>query len=220
MAISTETREDLVLQRLRDRYEQDGYSFHAHPPREFVPPFLGAYRPDAIALKDRGGVVIEIKVPTRNSEPKLSEIARLFRNQNDWRLQIITLDEVHDIQEISVPSRSLIDEELSNVEQLIRERQYRAAFAMGWAALEAVARALLAQGSDSRLLARYPTQIAETLARNGYLDQNAARKLSELVQTRNSVVHGNLSHKVDEAAVASLVSLTRNLVGQLKEHRA
>src|ERR1700676_243772 len=93
MAINAETREQLVLQRLRDRYEHEGYSFHAYPPREFVPPFLADYHPDAIALKGDGGIVIEIRDPSMPRNVRLSEVADYFKGQKNWQFQIVNLEQ-------------------------------------------------------------------------------------------------------------------------------
>lgn len=217
MVVSAEAREELVLRRLRDRYERAGYSFHAHPPRELLPSFLDKYRPDAIALKDDGGVVVEIRMPHTQSEVRLSEIARLFADQRNWRFEIVSLDEVGEIQDIQSSSRSLIEDELTRVEQLAEQGHHRAAFATGWATLEAAARTLLAGADEGRLILRYPTQIAETLARYGFIDQQTAKVLAGLVQVRNSVVHGNLAYKIDGQAVSSLIRITRGLVSQIHE---
>jgi uncharacterized protein YutE (UPF0331/DUF86 family) len=217
MTVDVEAREDLILQRLRDRYEREGYSFHAHPPRELLPAFLGAYRPDALALKGNGGVVVEIKLPPPRGGARLSEIARLFKDQTEWRLEIISLDEVADVLEIGTFSRSLIEDQLDGVQQLAREGRNRAAFAIGWATLEAATRALLSEANESNVTPRSPMQIGEILARYGFLDQATARTLSALVQARNSVVHGNLSYEIDPNTVTTLIDITRSLVSQLHD---
>ena len=51
MPSSLAFRERLVLERLRETYEREGYEFFLQPSGDILPPFLRGFRPDAIALK-------------------------------------------------------------------------------------------------------------------------------------------------------------------------
>ena len=66
--MDTLTRERLVLDRLKETYEHQGYQFFIEPLPQMLPPFLGGVRPDALALKPGDNQVIEVKIGRRAGE--------------------------------------------------------------------------------------------------------------------------------------------------------
>jgi uncharacterized protein YutE (UPF0331/DUF86 family) len=217
MPIDAEARERIVLERLRDRYERKGYSFHLYPPRDFLPAFLGTYKPDAMSMKEKEGVIIEVKTRARRKEEdtKLSEIANRFKGQEGWTFQIVNIEDFPE-QIIGVYRPDEIENELGKVERLAGEGQLRAAFILGWAALEAASRVLLSAKSENRSRPMLSDEVAEMLVRYGLTDQNSGRTLRELSRLRNAVVHGDLGQEVDENAITSLNQITRGLLDQLE----
>jgi uncharacterized protein YutE (UPF0331/DUF86 family) len=217
MATYGERQERAVLERLRDRYEREGYSFYLYPPSDFLPSFLEGYRPDALALKEGSGVVIEVK--SRASSPKdlrLSELARRFSGRDNWRLEIVNTEAYPDEPSIEPPSRAQIESELHGVEILTRQGQFRAAFVIAWSVLEAVVRALRREAQENVTRPLEANQISEMLARNGFIDQNSAQALRRLGRMRNAIVHGSLEQDVTQTEVASLMAITRGVLGQLE----
>ena len=65
---ATETREEVLLESLLPRYEAEGFTVIIHPSSSFLPPFMGSYRPDAIALSPDKKIAIEVKHDTESSE--------------------------------------------------------------------------------------------------------------------------------------------------------
>jgi len=217
MVASAEVRERSILESLRERYEREGYSFYVYPPREVVPSFLGSYRPDAIAKRDDEGVVIEIKARTSpRTDMRLSEIAALFSGHPRWRFQIVNIEAHEGDQVIETYPRNTIEQELEKAGQLRQVGQLRAAFVLLWGALEAAARSLLVSELQGNTRPMLPGQIAEMLASNGLIDQEAAKTLRSLSRLRNAVVHGDLGVEVDQNAFASLNNITQSLLGQLR----
>src|SRR5688572_10891025 len=111
MGSTFETQERLVLDRLREQFESDGYEFVVHPVS--LPSFLGDYRPDAIALKGNGGVVIEVKSRRHSgADKRLSELTRLFVDQADWRFDVVYSDAPTLVPQINAYPRGRTEEEL------------------------------------------------------------------------------------------------------------
>ena len=84
--VEPRVRETRLLDLLGQRYEERGYAFFKYPPREMLPEFLRDYMPDAIALGPKDNVVIEIK--SGKGEKNAKQVARLFKEQEDWRLDL------------------------------------------------------------------------------------------------------------------------------------
>jgi len=181
MVLTSESREGVVLERLRDRYERDGYSFYAYPPSDLLPQFLGKYRPDAIALRDDEKIAIEIKERTNEqSRMRLSEIANLFKAQEDWHFLVFNVDDLDRDPNIRTYGIDEIEGALREVDHLGAAGQLRAAFVLGWAALEAATRALLAGEPQDKMRPISPDQMSEMLAANGLIEQNSAKILRDL----------------------------------------
>jgi hypothetical protein len=195
-------REDAVLARLRERYEGQGYSFFAHPPRDIVPQFLQNYRPDGLALKGDGGVIIEIKHSnSERSRTPLPEIARRIEGQKEWTFQVFVAEDALDDDPVRPPSMHRLVEELSEIDRLIGADHLRAAFILEWAALEAATRASEAQPGTPKP-AMGPGE--------------EARRLRKLARIRNAVVHGDLSATVDLEDTKFL----RSIIGDLLQPTA
>jgi hypothetical protein len=199
MTLATEKTETEVLQALRGRYERDGYTFIAHPPRDLLPNFLKGYSPDAIALSDKGNVIIEVKARrTPSGEKNLAQIAERVASNPGWRFDVFYGGNfTRSLYE--PPSSVEISRLLEEIEALSVGGQERAAYLMGWSALEALTRALRSEDDDP-LPPMIPSEIIEWLARRGYLEPTDERLLRRSIQTRNSIVHGGSSRPEPEAA--------------------
>jgi Holliday junction resolvase len=80
--MNIETAENVVLERLVPDLKSQGYDVFVHPDRQMVPPFLGAYLPDVIALRDDKNLVIEIKQGSNRAEKTLQELAKRFEGHD------------------------------------------------------------------------------------------------------------------------------------------
>jgi hypothetical protein len=199
---------------LKSSYEGKGYSFVMYPSREILPPFLGDYRPDAVALKEPGGVVIEVISDRHASSARLHSLTKRFEKQKDWTLEIVTAPSA----DTSIPTstKEEIVSELERISTLTAAGQYRAAFLIAWAALEAAVRALLLSEGLSTDRSLVPAQIPELLTRYGFIDQASSIRLRTLIASRNSVAHGDFKRAVGQADVDQLLSLTRDLLNRIR----
>jgi len=218
MSANAETRERVILDRLKETYEQQGYEFFAYPPRELVPPFLGDFRPDAIALKTGEGIIIEVKSRRRGGqEPGLAEIAELVSAQSNWQFMVFfEEDRPEDVVRIVRSTSAQISAQVDEIQRLASSGHYRAAFMLGWAALEAIARAIMATQGVSSERPYSPLQAIQSLEMNGFLDSNAARHLQAKAKLRDAAVHGDFSVEIDSESVEFLIQQLRALASSLK----
>src|ERR1700689_3304468 len=134
MTSSLAFRERLVLERLRETYEREGYEFFLQPSGGILPPFLRGVRPDAIALKPGEGVVIEVKFGNRpGKDQHLGPIAAALHGHADWRLKAyFEQPRPEDALSIGVPTQTEIDKEITESVRLATEGHERAAFLLAW----------------------------------------------------------------------------------------
>ena len=199
---------------LRQAFEARGMKFHIHPSREIIPEFLGGFQPDAMALGPDGGVIIEVK--SRKSpglERNLSEIAKKVSGQKGWEFRLIYLNPLMDeIPSIAKPTPEQLQNTFREIEALTEGGHSAAAFVIAWAALESLAR--LARG-DVGTRNVSPLQAIQILAEEGYLENQIAGGLRDMVRLRNAVVHGDLSVDVPAGQVKSLLDQLQTIASEI-----
>jgi hypothetical protein len=202
-AASSESR---ALASLRRAYEARGFTFLAEPPQHAVPDFLGTYRPDAIARGPEGGVIIEVKRGRRkDAEDALADVARRVAGQRGWEFRVIYVNPVQDEPDrIERPTRQQVQAALGEVGALIESGHRTAAFALAWAALEALARLAGSEGAEKER-AFAPMQAVQMLAEEGYIESDAAARLRGMVKLRHAVIHGDLSAEVSTEQVKGML---------------
>ena len=193
-------REDQILDVLRQRYEEKGFSFFKYPTRDLLPSFLGDYSPDAIALGRDQNVVIEVKAGPRYNAMNIARLADLFRGQEKWKFELVVADDVEETQ-IAPPAKESILQELSEAKELAASGHERAALIVAWAALEAAARMATI---EPIFRPRTPKSLVELLEREGLISFEAAHELRSLADVRNAIVHGDVSRRVDANTIQAL----------------
>ena len=217
--------ESNALRTLRRLAEARGLKFYINPAREIIPDFLGEFQPDAIAIGPEGGIVIEVKSRrSPASEHQLAAIAKRVADQKGWEFRAIylspPLDEMAPIQK---PTPEQLQATFKEIKALTKAGHHAAAFAQAWAALEALAR-LASPNSEARSTAALPPiQAIQTLAQEGYLENQAADRLREMVKLRNAVVHGdfsiNISPEEIKALLKQLKSTASDIISVMSERR-
>jgi REase_AHJR-like protein len=203
-AYQTESR---VLALLRNRYEADGFSFIEHPDSAALPAFMRGYRPDALALGKDKSIAIEVKMRrTSVMEESLKAITERFRDQPLWELHVVYGDQIED-QPIAPPTPEQIQIQLKEAEALLAENHPRAALVLGWAAVEAIARALSPDFPASG--GRTMRQAVELLEHLGRLRFHEAQELRRLIPLRAKVVHGDLQTPITPAEVEPVLKAAR-----------
>jgi uncharacterized protein YutE (UPF0331/DUF86 family) len=180
-----------LLEGLRSRYEAEGFTFTIEPVRSMLPPFLGAYAPDALAQKPGLNIAIEVKArQSQATQEDLREIRRLFDGHPDWQFNVFFMG-FEPLQSVTVPTASSVDirRRMEEVRVLEKQGHYRPAFVMAWALLEA---ALQSVDDNTTSKPRAPGTVVQTLAMNGYIAPDMERRMRELIGLRNQIVHGNV----------------------------
>lgn len=203
------------LESLRPQYEGQGYAFIIHPGPGEVPDFLGSYRPDAIARKEGSKIAIEVKRRlTHSVERSLEEIRRLFVEHPDWQLVVAYMGRDPAAGPAIAPaSPSLIRSRMEEVRSLVRANSQRAAFVMAWALLEAALHRL----ADSGRRPLSPATIVQALAMLGFFDPVDERRMRELADLRNRVVHGDLAAEPTEQDVERLLLTIDATLGESRD---
>jgi hypothetical protein len=70
-----------VLENVAENLKADGFSVYVQPSGSLVPPFLGSYRPDALAFRGERRLIIEVVKNNDTSREKLQEIREKFRDE-------------------------------------------------------------------------------------------------------------------------------------------
>jgi uncharacterized protein YutE (UPF0331/DUF86 family) len=197
-----------ALRSLQQASEARGLKFYVNPPREMVPGFLEDYEPDAIALGPEGGIIIEMKV-RRNpaSDRKLAAVAKRVASHQGWEFRVIYLNQpVDETLPIANPTPEQIRGTFREVEALTKGGHSAAALVTAWAALEALARLASAYSESRRSKNFSPDQAIQTLAEEGYIDNETADHMRKLAKLRNAAVHGDFSVNVSAEQVESLLT--------------
>jgi uncharacterized protein YutE (UPF0331/DUF86 family) len=207
MMSEAQLRESNVLRNLRQVSEARGLKFYVNPPREIVPEFLGDFQPDAIARGPEGGIIIEAKLPGNPaSEKQFAAIARRVSGQKGWEFRAIYLNPPMDeMPFIAKPTPEQLQATFKEIEALTKGGHRAAALVTGWAALESLAR-LASANSEGRTSRGFsPIQAIQTLAEEGYIENEAADSLRAMAKLRNAVVHGDFSVAVPAEQVEGLL---------------
>jgi uncharacterized protein YutE (UPF0331/DUF86 family) len=213
MTPSTAFRERLVLERLKETYEQKGYEFFSEPTDDLLPPFLRGYRPDAIALKPHEGVVIEVKFGNHpGRDRRLESVAALLAEQTGWHLKIyVEQPRAEETLSIDAPTPDQIEAWIGESERLAMEGHERAAFLLAWSVLEAIARVRASEQGIVPLRLVSPAGAVQSLEMSGYIDEQAGQDFRNMVNLRNRIVHGDLAAEVGRSAVEGLIHRLREL---------
>jgi hypothetical protein len=203
--------EDRVLTLLRNRYEGEGFSFIEHPDLADLPAFMQGYQPDALALGKDKSIAIEVKLHRHPAtEKNLRAVTERFKGQSRWEFRVVYGDEVED-EPIGAPTPEQILAQVVEAETLLAQNHNRAAFVLGWAAIEAIARTLDPDfpSSGSRTM-RQAVELLEHLGRLPFQEAQELRRLSAL---RVKVVHGDFQTSISAAEVESVLQAARAVLG-------
>ena len=168
--------------------------------------------PDLVFEKDGRFLAIEIKgrrVPSLARA--LDGIKRRFETDGRWTFEVVYLDDPEVQPTLPVESRVEIDATLEETRALAETSQYKPAFLLLWAALEATARSLEAQAFARP---QSPGRIITVLAEQGYIDADEASTLRRLALKRNALVHGELSIEVTLEDVDTVLSVIEQVLQQ------
>lgn len=221
MMSEAEFWESDVLKILRQASEARGMKFYVNPPRDVVPEFLGGFRPDAMARGPEGGMIVEVKLRrSPGSEQQLAEIARRVSGQKGWEFRAIYLNPPTDeTPPIATPTPQQLQAAFGEIEALTKGGHSAAALVAAWAALESMARLASVDSGASTARNFSPLQAVQTLAEEGYIENDAADRLRAMAKLRNAVVHGDLSVNVPDEQVEHILKDLRAIASDIEAAR-
>ncbi len=177
-----------------------------------LPPFLGSYIPDAIALRDDKNLVIEIKHRSQRAESTLKDLAKRFEGQNRWEFRVVWVNpsEAHDGP--APQSREAIMVRLKEISKLLDSGFVEPAMLTCWATFEAIGRKLMAREFSRP---QTPGRLVQVLATEGLITPDEADTLRELAEIRNRFVHGELNVAMTRAQIESFVKILSSLANSI-----
>jgi hypothetical protein len=197
---------------LRSRYEAEGFTFTIAPDQSMLPPFLGAYMPDALARKAGLNIAIELKRhQSQTTQASLRDIRRLFDGHPDWQFKVF-FPGSEPLQSVTIPTASPADirKRMEEVRALERQGHHRPAFVMAWSLLES---ALQSVNDNMTSTPRTPGTVVQTLAMNGYIAPDVERRMRGLIALRNQIVHGDVVAEPAAADVNLMLAAIEETLG-------
>ncbi|GMO11924.1 MULTISPECIES: HepT-like ribonuclease domain-containing protein [Bradyrhizobium] len=206
--MSLEASESVVLERLVPDLKSEGYDVFVNPGKQLLPPFLGAYVPDVIALRDDKNLVIEIKHRSGRAENVLKDLARRFEGQDRWEFRVVWVNPSETQDGLVPQSREAILARLKEISELLDSGFVEPAMLTSWATLEAIGRTLMAKEFRRP---QTPGRLIQGLATEGHITPDEADELRKFADMRNRFVHGELSVAVTRPQIESFVKILSSL---------
>ena len=206
-------QEIAILDTIVPRLRAEGYEVFVHPSAQMLPPFMGRYTPDAIALKSGRRLAIELVRDDPSSQSKLGHARRLFEGKSDWELLVYWVSNSDVAPDINMSDLRSVEASIHEVEALVDQGYGASALLLAWATLEAAARTL-----SPKQLARpqNASSLIEALASDGFVTPGEADGLRSISKLRNFVAHGDLSAHVHLDQVRELISITRTMMSEAR----
>ena len=197
-----------VIESLLPRYRAEGFDVYVNPSPSILPPFMEAYRPDAIALKKDKKIAIEVIGSNPGSFQKITSLKSLFADHDDWELRVFYASPAASNKSVEVASTPAIHDSIQGIIDLKEAGHLSPALVMAWATFEAVGRALL---PDQFQRPQTPERLVEVLASEGYVTPDEADTLRATSTIRNAVVHGQLDSTVEPKMLDGFVAILKTL---------
>ncbi len=189
MAVDIMSVRSKAVDEIAEKYERQGYRVTVEPTQEELPDFLKAYRPDLIAERQDGSVVVEVKAEGKERPTDYwQELAALLSHRPDWRFDLVVAnsEQAGGKESISLEELHTLLKEGEDLEQRGRRE---AALLVTWPAVEAALR-FAAQSHDVELPDFSPRTLISRLYSDGVLDEHDYQALRQGLMARNAVAHG------------------------------
>lgn len=179
--------ESRQLNRICRQLERDGYDVIREPSTDDLPKGLQPFRPDAIAFREDGNLVVEVKTFGGRSGDQLRRLRRAVDALPGWGLLVSFADPP--IPPEPLPSIDELQQQLSGVRELA-ERSAAAALMVAWSVLEAGSRRYLSAIGERRDQAQESVALVADLISFGLADPRDESSLCDLASLRNRIAHG------------------------------
>jgi hypothetical protein len=208
--------EQETIEKVAQRYRNEGYDIVVEPLGDLVPPFLAGFRLDMIAIRKNEAVVVEIKTNRidLSNDPYITRLADVISGQPGWRLDVVVLESETMVEKAAQDSSEPTEEQLLQILRTAEELADKGFAPYGcvvaWSGLEAAMRRLR---DDTELYGRTaPNELMRTLYSNGFLSREQFERLRDSYKIRSQVVHGLVPPKVDPEIVRFITAMARYIV--------
>jgi hypothetical protein len=209
------------LERVADRYREQGYQVVVNPGPDVLPPFARDFRVEILAKRPDGNVLVSAKASRSEFErdPNLAHYAEVIEKHRGWRYDVTVLGPpppAPSPRDVNEASEAEILKALDDAERLVGEGFASQAVLTAWSAFESAMRhRLRALGVDAGY-GTSPRSMLNELISAGALSHGEFRDLEGLANLRNIIVHGFSVPEIRPGAVSFLADTTRRLLADSK----
>ena len=206
MSMSTSDAERITLDRVVPLLRSEGYEVIPDPSPEDLPPFLGQWHPDAIAIGKRPSLLVEVFRKEGSRElKKVHELRSLLADHDDWELRVFYFSS---LEPTLRAVGGAITTEAIRAARNVSGMEPRAAMLFAWSIMEAVARDKIETAGTRPL---NPNALVNLLAGEGYVDQNQANRMFELAKVRSQVAHGQIDFEANVGDVLWILTIAEQV---------
>ncbi|MDD2815865.1 MAG: hypothetical protein PHP00_09015 [Thiotrichaceae bacterium] len=216
---SIKSLHDQKVESLANELLQKGYKVTVEPLVTDLPFKLGNYRPDLIASKDKGGIILEVKTNQRFSVDRFQELAQKIAEHEHWRFLLVTLDDVTKNllpeSDDDLPSWNELSAKTESISALIQQRMLEPAVLYLWGTIEAMLRkrAIVQKLPIERL---HVVTLLDHMYSSGEVSMSEFDSFKSILDKRNRVAHG-LVTSLKATELEDCLSMTCSLIEQWKE---
>lgn len=209
---------DQKVESLANELLQKGYKVTVEPLVTDLPFTLGNYRPDLIASKDKGGIILEVKTNQRFSVDRFQELAQRIAEHEHWRFLLVTLDDVTKNllpeSDDDLPSWNELSAKTESISALIQQLMLEPAVLYLWGTIEAMLRkrAIVQKIPIDRFQA---VKLLNHMYSSGEVSMNEFDSFKSILEKRNRVAHG-LVTSLGAKELEDCLSMARSLIEQWK----
>lgn len=196
------------------KLESEGYDVVVDPARNTLPEFLRDFRPDAIAFRADGNLVLEVLTSVAKDAERANALNQLFDEVEGWKLRLVWKDEIKDaVQDMSVQLQN-IAEKTKQITDGLTEDNIQGSFLLLWSVLEAISRYVEPEEFQR---AQPSKNLVQRLASLGYVTPTQADELRILAELRNKLAHGGIDAEVSPQQLHALLDIQRDIFSLSKE---
>lgn len=220
MSESIKTLHDQKVESASKELSNIGYSVMIEPESTGLPFDLGNYRPDLIAFKDNGGIILEVNANrSRLSVDRFQEIAETIATHDGWRFVLVTPDDVAEKLlpegKDDLPSWGDLQAKIENIENLIQQAMVEPALLYLWSAIEALLRKRAI--SQNIPIERFPAiKLLNHMYSSGEISMQEFDLVKSIFEKRNRVAHGLVTSLTSNELIDPL-AMTRSLIEKWRE---
>ncbi len=209
------------LDRLAERYRQQGYQVTVNPRPDDLPTFAKGFKVEILAKRPDGNVLVSAKASSSEFErdPNLADYADAIERQPGWRYDVTVLGPPPPAsapRHVDDASAEQIEATLEDANRLFTEGFAPQAALTAWGAFESAMRHRLRAMGQKAGYGTSPRSMLNELISSGDLSHSEFRDLEGLSNLRNIIVHGFAVPEIDQGAISFLADTARKLLAESK----